>query len=153
MASSVLVLGVVGVSHIQVSEGKVNRTYLDPVGIPTICYGHTGPEVRLGQKLTDEQCTALLHKDIEIVRAGLNRCITTKLNQNQSAAVVSIAFNAGVSKICKSTLVRKINAGDHAGAANEFLKWKYATSNGRLIVLPGLVKRREAERNLYLGEL
>lgn len=134
-------------SLIKEHEGIRTSTYLDPVGIPTVCYGHTGPEVRLGQRYTLAQCEAILYEDIRKHRAGLNKCITRPLNQNQWDAVTSFAFNVGVSKSCSSTLVRKINRGDLAGAAAEFPKWKYA--GGR--VLNGLIKRRASERALFLA--
>jgi lysozyme len=140
------VIGASGLTLIKVSEGRRLQTYIDPVGIPTVCYGHTGPDVRLGQRYTPEQCDAILLKDIKVHRDGVMRCTRVPLNQNQSDAVVSLAFNIGVSRYCNSTLARKLNAGDYAGAANEFPKWTYAGGQQ----LPGLVTRREAERRLFL---
>lgn len=140
----------VGLSLTAHFEGKRNETYLDPVGIPTICYGHTGPEVRPGLRLTDKQCEDLLRKDFAHHRQGIARCITRPLNANQWGAVTSFAFNVGVAKVCKSTLVKKINQGDLRGAADEFPKWKYASLNGKPVVLPGLERRRAAERELFL---
>lgn len=143
-AASTAVVGA-GAALIMEFEGKRNAAYLDPVGIPTICYGHTGPEVRMSLRYTDAQCAAILQKDIATHRAGLAKCITRRLNENQWAALTSFAFNVGVSKACGSTLVRKANMGDFAGASAEFPKWKNA--GGR--VLPGLVRRRAAERALW----
>lgn len=144
-------MGAVGFSLIERSEGLRTSAYIDPVGIPTICYGHTGPEVRLGLKYTVAQCKALLMYDIEQHRLGLSRCITAPVTQNQADAMVSLTFNLGVGKTCASTLVRKFNAGDTQGAAQEFTRWKYANVNGRNVVLPGLVTRRAAERALFLS--
>lgn len=140
-----LVIGAAGLALIKDSEGLRLNTYRDPVGIPTVCYGHTGPDVRMGQRYTHAQCEAILIEDIRKHKVGLDRCITAPLNQNQQDAVVSLAFNIGVSATCKSTLVRKLNAGDYVGASQEFPKWVY--SKGQK--LPGLVTRRERERQLF----
>jgi len=139
------VIGAAGLSLIQESEGLRLKTYRDPVGIPTVCYGHTGPDVRMGQVYTREQCAAILIRDIRVHRDGIRRCVTAPLNQNQQDAVVSLAFNVGVPTTCRSTLVRKLNARDYAGASKEFDRWVYAS--GRK--LPGLVTRRNREQALF----
>lgn len=145
-AASSAVVGVAGYSMIQEHEGLRTSAYLDPVGIPTICYGHTGPEVRLGLKYTVAQCDDILKQDIAKHRAGLSKCVRVPLNQNQWDGLTSFAFNVGVSRACGSTLVKKVNQQDFAGAAAEFPKWKYA--GGR--VLPGLVRRRADEAELFM---
>lgn len=144
------IIGSAGLSLLQASEGRRLNAYLDPVGIPTICDGHTGPEVRLGLRYTSAQCDALTRQDVAATSAGIARCVTTPLNQNQHDALVVFAYNVGVTSTCKSTLVRRLNAKDFVGAANEFPKWKYATMGTRRVVLQGLVKRRAAERDLFL---
>ena len=72
------------------------------------------------------------------------------MNESQLSALASISFNVGVGAIKKSTLLRKINAEDYTGAANEFLRWDKANMRGRLVQLPGLSRRRAAERDLFL---
>lgn len=144
-AAALAVTGVAGVSLIQEFEGKSNAAYIDPVGIPTICYGHTGPEVRRGLTYTDAQCTAILHEDIRVHRAGLNRCIRRNLNSNQWAALTSLAFNIGVNRTCGSTLVRYVNAGNFPAASAQFGRWVYA--GGRRF--RGLERRRAAEKVLF----
>lgn len=144
-AAALAVVGVGGLSLIKEHEGIRTSAYLDPVGIPTICYGHTGPEVRMGLKYTMAQCETMLLQDIAKHRAGLSKCVKQDLNSNQWDALTSFAFNVGVTRACNSTLVKKVNAGDLQGAAAEFPKWKYA--GGR--VLPGLVRRRAAEQTLF----
>lgn len=140
------VIGAGGLSIVKASEGLRTSTYLDPVGIPTVCYGHTGPDVRMGQTYTRAECEAIVVEDIAKHRAGIERCITAPLTSNQRDAAVSLAFNIGVSRFCGSTLARKLNREDYIGAADEFPKWKYA--GGR--VLRGLVTRRAKERALFL---
>ena len=143
-------MGVGGVTLLTTSEGYVPRTYLDSGGIPTVCTGHTGPDVIRGRTYTQAECAAFLEKDIRIAAKGLQACVTQPLTVNQRGALISLTFNVGVSRVCKSTLVRKLNAGDFGGASQEFPKWSYARVNGKLIVLRGLATRRAAEQRLFL---
>ena len=124
-------------------EGTVHSTYKDPIGIVTVCTGHTGPELRMGQRYTKEQCETMLYGDL-LKHADALNCIKTPLADNQKAAFLSFAFNVGNGAFCKSTLARKANAGDLMGACAELSRWVMA--GGR--ELPGLVKRRAAERQL-----
>jgi lysozyme len=152
---AVAIIGSAGLGLIRSSEGKRNYAYLDPVGIPTICYGHTGPEVKMGMHLSDADCEALLRKDIAYHQTVLlpgNRanCIgNIALNQNQLDALTSFTFNIGTTKFCKSTMARKLRIKDYRGAGAEFPKWVNATHNGKLVKLPGLIKRRSAEKSLF----
>ena len=124
-------------------EGTVLRSYKDPIGIVTACVGHTGPELRMGQTFTRDQCEALLYADL-LKHVDALDCIRTPLAEHQRAAFLSFAFNVGNKAFCNSTLVRKANAGDILGACAELSRWTLA--GGR--ELPGLVKRRAAERQL-----
>ena len=124
-------------------EGTVLQSYRDPIGIITACVGHTGPELRMGQRYTRQQCEDMLYGDL-LKHADALNCIKTPLADNQKAAFLSFAFNVGNGAFCKSTLVRKANAGDLMGACAELSRWVMA--GGR--ELPGLVKRRAAEREL-----
>lgn len=129
-------------------EGRVNRTYADPVGVLTSCYGHTGPELKLGQMFTDEQCLAQLEADLAKHAVALD-CVRYPLTDGQKAAFLSFAFNVGNGAFCGSTLVKKANAGDMPGACSELSRWTFAGGKQ----LPGLVKRRAAERQLCEGGL
>ena len=129
-------------------EGKVNRTYVDPVGVLTSCYGHTGPELKPGQTFTDEQCLAQLEADLTKHAIALD-CVRVPLTDGQKAAFLSFAFNVGNGAFCSSTLVRKANTGDMRGACSELSKWVYAGGKQ----LPGLVRRRAAERALCERDL
>lgn len=128
---------------VPVYEGTILRTYRDPIGVLTSCVGHTGPELRMGQRWTPEQCQQQLAADL-LHHAGALDCITAPLTEGQKAAFVSFAFNVGNKAFCGSTLARKANAGDLAGACAELSRWTYA--GGRQ--LPGLIKRRAAEREM-----
>ena len=128
---------------VPVFEGTILRTSRDPIGVLTSCVGHTGPELRMGQRWTPEQCQQQLAADL-LHHAGALDCITAPLTEGQKAAFVSFAFNVGNKAFCGSTLARKANAGDLAGACAELSRWTYA--GGRQ--LPGLIKRRAAEREM-----
>ena len=124
-------------------EGTVLQSYRDPIGIVTACVGHTGPELRMGQRYTRQQCEDMLYGDL-LKHAQALDCIKQPMTDGQKAAFLSFAFNVGNKAFCDSTLARKANAGDMAGACAELSRWTRA--GGR--ELPGLVKRRAAEREL-----
>ena len=127
-------------------EGTVTKTYKDPIGIVTACVGHTGPELKLGQTFTAPQCEEMLYVDL-LKHADDIDCIKRPLSSGQKAAFISFGFNVGKEKLCKSTLAKRANAGDMVGACNELMRWTLAGGKE----LPGLVKRREAERKLCLA--
>lgn len=122
------------------SEGLVTRTYKDPVGILTSCFGHTGPELKMGQQFTPEQCRQMLEEDL-VKHAAALECVKRPMTDGQKAAFLSFSYNVGVKKFCSSTLVKKANAGDMAGACAELSRWTMAGGKE----LPGLVKRRSEE--------
>lgn len=128
-------------------EGKVNKVYVDPVGILTSCHGHTGPELKLGQKFTDEQCLDQLAEDLVEHDKKMLKLINVDMTDHQHAAFLSFTYNVGVNSFKNSTLRKKLNNGDYTGACNELTKWVYAGKE----VLPGLVRRREAEKKVCLG--
>lgn len=126
-------------------EGLRQYAYLDPVGIPTICFGET-KGVKMGDKATLEQCKGMLLDSLYEAHESVAKCVKVPMTDSREAALVSFTYNIGGSAFCRSTLVKKLNVGDVVGACNELPKWNKA--NG--IVLPGLVNRREEERKLCL---
>ena len=139
-----------GLQLIKAHEGCRLKSYPDPGsgGDPwTIGYGHTGPEVVPGLTITQEQADEYLRSDVARFEQCVLRAVQIELTDGQFDALVSFAFNAGCKAMAGSTLVRKLNAGDAAGAADEFGKWTKAS--GR--VLPGLVTRRGHERERFLA--
>jgi lysozyme len=135
------------VSVVGYFEGRQLAGYVDPVGIPTVCYGHTATAV-VGQARSAAECEALLQQDLGIALAAVDRHLPN-LPPATRAAMGSFVYNVGTGAFQSSTLLRKAKAGDLVGACNELSRWVYA--GGR--VLPGLVRRREAERELCLEGL
>lgn len=131
------------VSTVALYEGTVLRSYRDPIGIITACTGHTGPELKMGQTFTRQHCEDMLYADLNKHAAALD-CIKRPMTDGQKAAFLSFAFNVGNGAFCGSTLARKANAGDMPGACAELSRWTYAGGKQ----LPGLVRRRAAERQL-----
>lgn len=129
-------------------EGTVRTSYRDVgVGVITACTGHTGPDVKLGQVYTDAQCRDLLGADLAKHQAGLAKCMPPDAPAHVRAAFLSFAFNVGVGAACASTAMRRLRAGDQMGACANLSRWTYAGGKE----LPGLVRRRAAERALCEG--
>ena len=133
-------------------EGFSAKPYLCPAGVPTIGYGSTrdtdGKPITLQHPpITETQAVSLLMATLVTYEDAVNRYVKVPLNQNQFDALVDFAYNAGAKNLLTSTLLRKLNAGDYAGASKEFGKWVY----GGTKKLNGLVKRREAERQLFIS--
>ena len=141
VAAVVLALSTAGAIGLIGHEGMRPVAYKDPVGIVTVCAGHTAT-AKLGQVKTEAECAALLQSDVKDAEQAVKRLVTIPLTQKQFDALVSFTFNVGSSNLAKSTLLRKINANDCWGAGAEFAKWSYARGQK----LPGLVKRRADER-------
>lgn len=136
---------VVGIAAIAGYEGLETEAYKDPVGITTICYGHT-KTARIGQTKSPEQCWSLLQQDAKLASDAVWRRVKVPLTQDELDAYTSFTYNLGEGNLASSTLLKKLNSGDRVGACNELKKWVYAKGK----VLPGLVKRREAERLICL---
>ena len=124
-------------------EGRSLVAYLDPVGIPTICEGITAG-VRLGQTTTDAECDVLLAKELGQAMDIVDRMAIHEQPDTRRAALGSFVYNVGAGAFARSTLLRKLNGGDVAGACAELSRWVYAGGKQ----LAGLVKRRAAEREL-----
>ena len=140
-----------GLELIKSFESLRLKAYRDPVAIWTIGYGHTGPDVYEGREITKREADELLAADLSESEESVRELITVPLNDNEFAALVSFAFNVGGGALKGSTLRRKLNKKDYRGAADEFSKWVYGTIKGRKVLLPGLVRRRAQERNLFLS--
>lgn len=133
-----------GLSLIKAFEGCKLTAYKCPADVWTIGYGRT-TNVKPGQTITQAQADAWLIEEYDDFESAVKRVVKVKLTENQLGALVSLAYNIGVGAFSKSTLLRKVNAGDEAGAAAQFKRWNRA--GGR--VLNGLTRRRVAEAKLF----
>ena len=136
-------------------EGLRTECYLCPAGIATIGYGHTGPEVETGMRsISLKEADDMLQADVRRCTKQVAELVRVPINQNQFDALVSFVFNLGAASPKSSTLLRILNSGQNPrSAATEFLRWVQAKNpkTGKSEVLPGLVRRREAEKALFLG--
>lgn len=141
-----LSLSVSGLSMIQQHEGLSYGVYLDPVGIPTVCWGHMDKRLKVGSHYSRKDCERYLLEDSRSAQAAVNELVKVPLTQNQYDALVSLVFNIGRGSFARSSLLKKLNAGDMTGAAQEFPRWVYAKGKK----LPGLITRRNDEMELFL---
>jgi len=134
------------------AEGIRQFAYYDPPGILTVCYGHTGADVVKKRQYSMDECRALLTADMQQAVAHVERCVPG-LPVPVLAAFADAVFNLGPGLVCNfatSTPARMLYAGDLIGACNQLPRWDKARLAGVLVVLPGLTKRRAAERSLCL---
>ena len=134
-------------------EGFRSSAYIDTSGLPVIGYGQTrvnGKTVRLGQYITQGQANVALEQELYHLQQLVLAHVKVDLNPHQLGALTSLVYNAGTRVITDSTLIKKLNAGDYAGAAKEFPRWNKANQGGSLVVFPGLTRRRLAEQQLFL---
>jgi lysozyme len=129
-------------------EGLRLEAYRDCAGVWTIGYGHTGPEVRAGQRITEAQAEALLRADLATALRCVRGALKVPISNDQFDALVDFCFNAGRGNFLSSTLLRDLNRGDFASAAAQFGLWVHAGAQ----VAPGLVRRRAAEAALFRGQ-
>lgn len=140
-----------GILLIKKFEGCSLTAYQDSVGVWTIGYGWTqsvaGKPVGRGMTITQNTAEQLLLTGLSQYETGVTSLVSKPLTQHQFDALVSFAYNIGIKSLGTSTLLKKLNAGDYQGAADEFPKWNKAGGK----VLNGLVARRAAERSLFLS--
>ncbi|MES2421456.1 MAG: lysozyme [Pseudomonadota bacterium] len=140
--------GAITIKH--VSGKQYLKAYLDAVGVATACDGIATKDIRLGQTYTEAQCATMLERELIVHAEGVIKCIPGIYGRtNQAIAIVSLAYNVGVSMVCKSSIARFWNAGQWRAGCDFFPRYKFA--GGR--VLPGLVARRARERAICLKEL
>ncbi|MBJ9259733.1 lysozyme [Citrobacter amalonaticus] len=140
-----------GIALIKEFEGCKLTAYQDSVGVWTIGYGWTqlvdGKPIRAGMTIKQETAERLLKTGLVSYESDVSRLVKVGLTQGKFDALVSFTYNLGARSLSTSTLLRKLNSGDYAGAADEFLRWNKAGGK----VLNGLTRRREAERALFLS--
>ncbi|OIV47148.1 lysozyme [Sodalis sp. TME1] len=131
---------------IQWHEGVRYTPYRDSGGVLSVCYGHTGSDIVPGKRYTPAECQALLDSDLKEAMAVVDVNVTVPLTESQKAALASFVYNVGSGAFERSTLLKKLNAGDRAGACDEMRRWKYVDGK----VSRGLVNRRAVEPELCL---
>jgi lysozyme len=134
-----------GLSLTEQFEGCRLTAYQDQVGVWTIGYGHTGPDVTPGLTIASDRAQALLAQDISSAAACVNNVVTVKLSQEEFDALVEFVFNLGAGAFKSSSMLRDLTAGDFTSAADQFVLWDHAGG----AVVAGLLRRRQAEATLF----
>lgn len=122
-------------------EGREYVPYKDVVGIITVCDGHAGKDIILNKRYSDAECDALTKADLERIAKQVNPSIKVKTTETQLAAIYSFSYNVGANAFINSTMLKKLNAGDYAGACDELKRWVYAGGKK----WKGLMNRRDVE--------
>jgi lysozyme len=144
-------LGIFAASHIGKEEGRRNHAYRDIVGVVTICDGETRGGVKMGDYKTNAECDALTVKALAGFENDLRRCVKEheKIPDKSYVALLMLQYNIGSGAFCKSTVVRRLNAGDVRGACDAIPMFNRAGGK----VVKGLVNRRAREQKLCLEGL
>ena len=140
-------ISIEGLSLIKKFEGLELEAYKCAAGVWTIGYGHI-KDVKEGDKISKAEADEMLVHEIEEYENYVNTAVNVPLSQNQFDAIVSWVFNLGNGNLRASTMLKVINAGDHAGVPAQIKRWNKAGGK----VLEGLIRRREAEALLYEGK-
>lgn len=134
---------------IQTFEGVKYTPYNDIAGVLTVCYGHTGKDIQEDKKYTKTECLNLLHDDLMKVRRAVDPMIKVPIDDNTRAAIYSFVYNVGPGAFSRSTMLRKLNTGDIAGACDEMKRWTFAGGKQ----WRGLINRRDTENAVCHGSL
>jgi lysozyme len=154
-----LVLSAAGLVGIAVNEGYTDKAVPDPVkgtAVPTIGFGTTGG-VKMGDTTTPVKALQRKLSDIQAFEGALKQCVTAPLHQYEYDAFIDLAYNIGPAAFCSSTLVKKLNALDYAGACDAVLQWRRVgnvdcSAPGNK-TCSGLWARRQQTRKKCLGEV
>ena len=140
-----------GLQFIRREEGERLTAYADIIGVWTIGVGHTGAvdgkPVAKGMVISADKSRELLSADLSKFESAITRLVKVPLKQYELDALVSLVFNIGETNFARSTLLKKLNANDFKGAAEQFLAWKNA--GGRPV--QGLLNRRKREKDMFNG--
>jgi GH24 family phage-related lysozyme (muramidase) len=146
-----MVISEKGLALIKKFEGIRLHAYQDVTGVWSIGYGWTHPvdgeAIHSGMRIDQNTADRLLLSGIGQYEQGVESLLSVRVSQSQFDALVSFAYNLGCRSLADSTLLKKLNQGDYAGAAAEFSRWNKAGGN----IIPGLTSRRKAEAELFLS--
>jgi len=140
-----------GVEMLKAKEEFRSKPYKDSKGVWTIGYGSTAGVNSASAPITEEEATELLVHHVMQNERDVAGAVKVPLTQNQFDALVLFMYNIGNYAFKQSTLLKKLNARDFEGAAEEFDRWVYITKGGKKVKLNGLVNRRNAEKDLFLN--
>lgn len=132
-------------SLVMTEEGSAPKGYLDIAGVATACYGHTGTGLVVGKTYSNAQCISWLKSDVGKAYTAVDTYVHVPLTFGEHIAYADFIFNLGVGNFAHSTLLKKLNSGDHKGACSELLKWNKAMVQGTLVPVKGLTDRRQVE--------
>lgn len=138
-----------------VNKDGIHVVYKDAVGINTVCYGMTGKDlygrdIRMGMMYTEDECVKMLVNTINRFEKQVDNLVKVDYRSDyQKAALISFAYNVGTGNLQTSTLLKKLNAGNHDAACDELSKWVYAKKKK----LNGLVSRRSEEKAWCMGQV
>ena len=135
-----------GIDLIKRFEGCRLKAYRCPAGVWTIGYGHTG-NVKSTDVITQEKAEEILKRDLKVHEDNVKRVVKIALTQNQFDALVSFEYNVGYGAFANSTLLKLLNSGNYNAAAKQFERWVHVGDN----ILEGLIRRRNAEKELFLS--
>lgn len=136
------------------SESLSQSVYLDPVSLPTVCVGRMDKSLKLGQTFSVEECMKMFADDWKKHQQQLNKVVKVEYKSEwQKEALTDFTFNIGIGNVKSSTLIKKLNVGNHVGACQQLSRWVKARVRGKLITLRGLVIRRDKTMPYCLGEL
>lgn len=125
-------------------EGIKYDPYYDVAGVLTVCVGHTGPDIQM-RRYTHDECMELLDEDLKPVYTAINRLVKVPLTDFQRTALATFVFNTGTGAFAGSTLLKKLNAGDFAGARDQMARWVFAAGHK----WKGLMNRRDVEMAIW----
>jgi lysozyme len=128
-------------------EGLRLEAYQDVGGVWTVGYGHTGPDLLAGMKISQADADMMLRADVSAAVRCVNRAVEEAISQPQFDALVDFCFNVGTGAFLRSSLLGYVNQGEFASAAQQFLLWVHVDGKR----CEGLAKRRQAERAMFLG--
>ncbi|WP_159282191.1 lysozyme [Rahnella variigena] len=131
-------------------EGVEYKPYQDIAGVWTVCYGHTGNDIILNKTYTQAECKAILDKDLVPFAKSVDRSVKVPTNEYQKAALISFSYNVGVTAFERSSLLRNLNAGNYRAACDGLKSWVYAGSGKNKKAWPGLMNRRDVEREVCM---
>lgn len=135
-----------GIALIKKFEGCKLEAYLDAVDVPTIAYGRT-KDVKIGDICTQQQAEDWLEEELVEYAGYVNEAVKVELTQPQFDSLVSWTYNLGPSNLNRSSMLRVLNTSDYDNVPEQIMRWNKA--GGR--VLAGLVRRREAEAEMFKG--